>query len=81
MSKNPLSAAIGHFGTQRALAAALGTTQAAVSQWVRRGRPIPVRHIVEIERVTGGRVRREQLRPDLFVGLPHVHEETRIAAE
>lgn len=47
-------------GSGKALAAALGISQAAVSQWTR----IPVDRVVQVETIT--KVKREHLRPDIF---------------
>lgn len=51
-------------GGQRALAKEVGVTYQAVQKW-RAGR-VPAERCVEIERVTGGKVTRYDLRPDLF---------------
>lgn len=50
-------------GSQRALAAAIGVTSGAVSQWA-EGR-VPFEHCIKIERLTGGIVTCEELRPDV----------------
>lgn len=62
MTTNPVKLAIDAAGSQAQLARALGLSRAAISQW----REIPVKRVLEIERVTG--VSREQLRPDLYAG-------------
>ena len=41
-------------------------TQAVVSMWERKEVQLPAERCVEIERVTGGEIRRVDLRPDLF---------------
>lgn len=51
---------MGHFGTQAALATAVGVTPSAISQWVRRG-TIPAEHAITIERVTEGKFRAVEL--------------------
>lgn len=55
-------------GGQSALARAIGGTikQAHVWKWLRAGRP-PAERCRDIERATGGKVTKEQLRPDIFV--------------
>jgi DNA-binding transcriptional regulator YdaS (Cro superfamily) len=63
-----LQKAIELLGSQVALAKALGVTPMAVSQWKDRG--IPAERCPDIERVTNGAVRREDLRPDLFEKRP-----------
>jgi DNA-binding transcriptional regulator YdaS (Cro superfamily) len=66
MDKHPLDLAaeiVG--GSQATLAAALGVTKSAVNQWKTEGRQVPAEHCPEIERLTEGAVRCEQLRPDV----------------
>ena len=52
-------------GTQAALAQELSITPAAVTNWLFRNTKVPAEYCPTIERVTGGRVRCEQLRPDV----------------
>lgn len=59
-----LENAIEAFGGSRRLAEALDVVPMTVSQWKRRG--VPAERAVEIERATGGKVTRYDLRPDLF---------------
>jgi DNA-binding transcriptional regulator YdaS (Cro superfamily) len=61
----PIEIAISHFGSQANLARALNETPMTIHQWLRRNR-IPLKHVVKIERVSGGAVTKEQLRPDVF---------------
>ena len=56
-------------GGQSALARACGVRPQAVQQWVASG-VCPARRAAEIEMVTWGEVRREQLCPDLYVARP-----------
>lgn len=65
-TKSPIERAIEIFGTQTALADAIGTSQPFVSQWVLDYRPVSPRFARKIEEVTGGQVTRYQLRPDVF---------------
>ncbi len=51
-------------GSMTALANHLGVRLPTVSQWGQGMRPVPVRHCVAIERVTGGAVTRQELRPN-----------------
>lgn len=62
---HPVDRAARAVGSQTALAAALGVTKAAVGQWKDEGRRVPAEHCPSIERLTGGVVRCEDLRPDV----------------
>jgi DNA-binding transcriptional regulator YdaS (Cro superfamily) len=55
-----LERAIAKLGTAAALAARIGITEQAISQW----RRVPHLRVLEIERATG--VPRTELRPDLY---------------
>lgn len=59
-----LDRAIVVFGTQTALAEALGIKSPSISQW--RSRRVPAERCLDIERVTNGVVTRYDLRPDVF---------------
>jgi DNA-binding transcriptional regulator YdaS (Cro superfamily) len=61
---NGLHKAIDYFGTQAALAEAVGVVPMAVTQWLQRG--IPLERCWDIERATNGSVTKEDLRPDRF---------------
>ena len=52
-------------GGQSRLADLLHVTPSTVNQWVKRVRPVPAERCPEIERITGGAVRCEDLRPDV----------------
>lgn len=65
MDRHPVDVAADIVGSQVALAAALGVTKAAVSQWKDEGRRVPAEHCPEIERLTGGKVRCEDLNGDV----------------
>lgn len=52
-------------GGQAVLAAKLGVSQATVSKWVRRLNAVKLENALEIERITQGRVRAYEIRPDL----------------
>lgn len=62
---HPIDQAAAVLGSQSALAAALKVSKTAVSQWKEEGRRVPAEHCPQIERLTGGAVRCEQLRPDM----------------
>lgn len=65
MEQHPIDRAAGIVGSQKALADALGVSKAAVGQWKDEGRRVPAEHCPQIERMTGGQVRCEELRPDV----------------
>lgn len=65
MDKHPIDIAAEEVGSQASLAGFLGVTKAAVSQWKLKGRRVPAEHCPAIERLTGGKVRCEALRPDV----------------
>lgn len=53
-------------GTQKSAAEAIGVSQPSVMRWL-HGRCGPdARAAIQIEKVTGGKVTRAQLRPDIF---------------
>lgn len=52
-------------GGQSALAKKIGVVAVVVHNWVHGVRPIPAERCIDIERVTGGAVTCEELRPDL----------------
>ena len=43
-----------------------GVTEGAVGHWLRGHTAIPAERAVKIEELTGGQVKRSQMRPDLF---------------
>lgn len=49
-----------------ALARAIGVTPQFLSQVLRGDRPLPAKRVIAIERATGGKVTRYELRPDLY---------------
>jgi DNA-binding transcriptional regulator YdaS (Cro superfamily) len=51
-------------GTQAALAGLLGLRQSHIAMWLHR-KNVPAEHCPDIERVTNGAVRCEDLRPDV----------------
>jgi len=65
LSKSPLERACEIVGSQAALAKALGVTPAVINQWLKGRRPIPPRHCPEIEGLTSGEVRCEDLCPEV----------------
>lgn len=63
---HPIDKAADIIGSQTALAAVLGVSKGAVSQWKDEDRRVPATHCVAIERATAGAVTRRDLRPDDF---------------
>jgi len=61
----PIERAAEILGSQTALAELLGLSKGAVSQWKEPGRRVPAEYCPLIERATQGRVRCEELRPDV----------------
>lgn len=61
---HPIDKAADIVGSQTALAAVLGVSKGAVSQWKDEDRRVPAAHCVAIERATNGSVTRQALRPD-----------------
>lgn len=66
--KQAIEKACDLMGGQSALARACGVTPQAVQHWVAAGR-CPAERAVAVERATNRKVRREQLRPDLFYAV------------
>jgi DNA-binding transcriptional regulator YdaS (Cro superfamily) len=62
---NAVDKAIKHMGSQAALASALEISQPTVSEWARGERRVPAERCPQIERLTSGAVRCEELRPDV----------------
>ncbi|MDD5279529.1 Cro/CI family transcriptional regulator [Acidithiobacillus sp.] len=62
------------YGSQDAMAKAIGVSQFAVSKWVRGVGAVSAESAVLIEHATGGAITREDLRPDIFrKDLPSTH--------
>jgi DNA-binding transcriptional regulator YdaS (Cro superfamily) len=55
-----------HFGSQVALARALGLTPQAVSDVLRRGKRVPAEWCLKLERASAGKLSAHDLRPDLY---------------
>jgi DNA-binding transcriptional regulator YdaS (Cro superfamily) len=61
-TSSPLDKAIAAVGSASALARALGITRMAVAQW----KKVPAERVLEVEKATRGKVKRYELRPDLY---------------
>ncbi|MGR2664296.1 helix-turn-helix domain-containing protein [Chromobacterium haemolyticum] len=62
---HPLAKAAELVGGFPQLAKELGRTRAAVWQWMQEGRSIPAEHCPLIEKLTNGKVRCEELNPNV----------------
>ena len=62
MRDTALANAIEAAGGVAALAAAIGVTSQAISQW----RRVPAERVIAVEAATSGKVSRRDLRPDLY---------------
>lgn len=62
---SPIARAIDLLGSANALAQQLNVSAAAVGQWKSGERRVPAERCPEIERATDGKVRCEELRPDV----------------
>lgn len=58
-----LREAIKLIGGQHELARQLGISQPAIACWYKHG--VPIKHVLTIEKLTGGRITRYQLKGDL----------------
>lgn len=65
MENKAISKACAVLGGQAMLARAIGVSPPTVNQWCKGIRPVPAERCPAIERVTGGTVRCEDLRPDV----------------
>ncbi|MFS8930968.1 transcriptional regulator [Cupriavidus taiwanensis] len=61
MNEHPVEKAAALLGGYKALADRLGVSKSAVHQWKAEGRQVPPEHCPEIERLTLGAVRCEEL--------------------
>jgi len=65
--KKPIEIALEMFsGSQTVMARAIKVTQPCVHKWLHEKGLPNARSSIAIERATGGKVTREQLRPDIF---------------
>lgn len=62
---NAIETAIGLFGSQEAMAQAIGVRQPTVSEWLRGARPVPQERRAEIEYALKGRVACEDFGDDM----------------
>lgn len=68
--KHPLVEAILEFGSVNRFAKSLGISRQVVNGWLHiSALAPPVRHCKTIEELTGGKITRSHLRPDIFGGI------------
>jgi DNA-binding transcriptional regulator YdaS (Cro superfamily) len=65
MNTNAICKAVESMGGQVKLAKPVGVSASMVYQWVRGIRQVPAERCPSIEKATGGKVRCEDLRPDV----------------
>ena len=61
----PIRRAAYYCGGQASLARKIGVSPQVVQQWIAKNQTPPAR-VIAVERATGGRVTRSELRPDLY---------------
>jgi DNA-binding transcriptional regulator YdaS (Cro superfamily) len=64
-SQEALDKVVSIVGSMQAVADHLGVTKGAVGQWKLQGRRVPAEHCPAIEKMVGGAVTCEELRPDV----------------
>lgn len=74
MDNQAILRAIDHFGSQAALARAVGVYTSFVSHWATNRRPVPAKWCRLIEQATDGAVTRYELREDIFGPAPSTTE-------
>ncbi len=65
MTSHAIDEAARILGSQVDLAKALGVSKSAVNQWKGEGRQVPAEHCPQIERLTGGQVKCEELNTEV----------------
>ena len=60
-----IRAAATAIGGIAALSRAIGVSPPTVHQWAHDGRPVPIQRCIQIEKATGGKVKCEDIRPDV----------------
>jgi DNA-binding transcriptional regulator YdaS (Cro superfamily) len=72
MSTQALKKAIKEVGGQATLARLIGKRQGHIGNWLHRDKKVPAEVCADIEAATGGKVTREELRPDVFRTTPSI---------
>lgn len=78
---NPIALAAQIVGGQAALARAIAVSAPTVNQWVSGRRRVPMDRCPKIESLTGGKVRCDELRPDIAWDVFRAGIEQKPAAE
>ncbi len=85
MGNNPLASAVALVGGQAQLARLLGVSQPHVWHWLHKAVRVPGEYVIAIEKATGGKISRHELRPDLYppseMPASSVPEEDRLRAD
>ena len=66
MEMKELRQAVEIVGGQSALAAMIGVGQGHIWNWLNRDHRVPAEMVIPIEKATGGKVLRYDLRPDIY---------------
>lgn len=61
-----LQLAVDLFGSQASLARQLGVKRSTVNSWIHGRNKIPPEAAIKIEKLTNCKIKRNELRPDLF---------------
>lgn len=65
----PIQKAVETVGGATALGSLLGVSRQVVEYWV-KARRVPAERVLGVERATGGKVTRHELRPDIYPDQP-----------
>ena len=68
LEKDQIRRAVEIVGSQKAMGEALRITPGFVSQWCNGTRQVSPRYCLKIQKLTKGKVKAVQLRPDIFGG-------------
>lgn len=58
--------AVEYFGSSSILASKLNMTPPSISAWLHNRHNVPIRKAFQIEKITSGKVKARDLRPDVF---------------
>lgn len=64
--QNALRMAVSLIGSQASLAKQLGVQRSTVNSWIHGRNKIPPEAAIKIEKLTNSKVKKKELRPDLF---------------